>query len=421
LVANAKTVWKTISDAGIKAVFEAIYQPNNTGSAADTLLDGGTPPKTVIPYTSGITDKVLRLFHVSLGTATTGDKVYIAGTALPEAPSGIAVDGSALIVIDVGQPGTADNAALPTFYIPHQGLGDPTEGGEGVGAQADNGGEDEEPGLKTYAYIRLRVNSGAHLVLLADNSAYEAEEGGAGHASDPGYFHGGCVEVMAGGKLRDGAYEGFPLGDNAVILNRTGSYLAVGPEGTTNKWYLGWLIGPSAGTPRIVWDTGNAEAKYIEVRPTELAIDANVTVKKTIGLIYSVWFVGGATVTIDAASDTIGFDEGTNQIKGLAVNDLPYKFYGNTGSSIIVKKGSAIMKYPLTGVQTDLVKDSKAQPIYLTVSNNATGDATITPVTTGDGNNSVEYADNTDITGYNKWNLTDTNLTAVGQETESQE
>jgi hypothetical protein len=63
---------------------------------------------------------------------------------------------------------------------------------------------------------------------------------------------------MAGGKLRDGAYEGFPLGSNAVILNRFGSYLSVGPEShnpdATAVWatytahYSGYLVGPAGGS-----------------------------------------------------------------------------------------------------------------------------------------------------------------------------
>jgi hypothetical protein len=385
------SLWYYVNDEGLKNIFNAIYTPN-----APNTTDAIENDKTTVDYTEAISKAVLSLFTVTVGEKAT--KIEIKGKTLPDAPGNATPAGSKLIVIDVGQPGTdnaAANADLPKFYIPHQGLG-------------SNDGN--------YQYIRLRVNSGAKLVIEADNSGYTAN--GAGHPCEAGYFNGGCVEVMAGGKLRDGAYEGFPLGANAVILNRESSYLAVGSESSfdasTNgyvplydRWYEGWLIGPADETnkPRIVWNA-RGEVGYIEVRPGELAIDADVTVKKSVGLIYSVWFVDGTTVIIDALDDTgsLGINDAGTDIKGLAVNigtgattgTVPYLFYGNNNedknTSIIVKPGSSIMNYALAGTL-----NVGTAGVYTTVYEGSES-ITITPNDTG---NAGTYAST--IIGYNSW------------------
>jgi hypothetical protein len=364
---DSATTWYLVSGTN-RALFNAIYTPNAPGTQ-DAIESG----KTTVAYTKEISDAVLVLFQIDF--SSTPNKVNVKGTALPDSGTNINP-----IVIDIGLPGTVDNTGLPTFYIPYQGLGD-TSG--------------------SYSNIRLRVNKGASLVILANNSGYTANNGGAGHPTAAGYFHGGTVEVMVGGKLRDGAYEGFPLGGSeAAILNRAGSYLAVGPEpgtsdasngmaDTYNKYYAGWLIGPAGSgdnAPRIVWD--NAQG-YIEVRPGKLAISANVTVKKTLGLIYSVWFVDGPTVTIDAKEDTL---EIANN-KGLFANGKDYKFYGTTtAAKIIVKSGSTLHKAFL--IATD--ENSFPSAGFITAPNNS--NITITNKGTGSG---VDYTNA--VRGYPDW------------------
>jgi hypothetical protein len=334
---------------------------------------------------------VLQLFYVTLDkSGADKDEIYIAGETLPALPNGYEKDGRDLIIIDIGQPGaTTANGQLPTFYIPHQGLGD----------YSDTDG---------YAHIRLRVNSGASAVILADNT------GGASDSCPAGYFNNGCIEVMKGGKLRDGAYMGFPLGADGVILNRTGSFLAVGPEtefteNETYSWWNGWLIGPKGGTddsaddyvttmPRIVWDDGNEEYKYIEVRPTDLAIDANVTVKKNVGLIYSVWFVDGSQVTVDVIENPV---QTFGAAKGLKVNDTDdenYEFYGNPGKNtkIIVKPGNSI---DIRALESDNNGDDMD---WYTNDEGPEKDVEIVPVNSGD---PKSYANDTasGISGYNAW------------------
>ncbi|MDR1971201.1 MAG: hypothetical protein LBQ46_04705 [Treponema sp.] len=345
-------MWYFVTDDNWKRIFNAIYSPNAPGTT-DAIETG----KTTIPYTQAISDAALGLFRIKFGNTPNDDRVEISGTALPTANG---ADVFNLIVIDVGIPGAA-NRELPTFYIPYKGLG-----------ATDNQGN--------YGHIRFRVNSGASLVIEADNSLYIGTDdtGGAGNPCPAGYFHWGCVEVMADGELRDGAYEGFPLGSGAVLLCRNNSYLAVGPEHSfepidesqnpnndptkyvkaRDQWYSGWLLGPrrSGVNPRIVWDSGNQSSDYIEVRNLEIAFHAKVTVKKTLGLIYSVWFVGTSTLTIDAAGSD-AFMSGPDETKlwGVFANGSNYKFYASANSRIFINSGSTLHKWFLTGGNTGFI------------------------------------------------------------------
>jgi hypothetical protein len=365
-----------VTDTNLKALFNAIYTPNAPGTTDSVELDDladPKPPKATFSYTAKISEKVLGLFKITVGSSAIDDKVEITGddSDLPIEPGASNVY---LIIIDIGLPDRTDNSGLPTFYIPDRELG------------AETG---------DYAHIRLRVNRGASLVILADNSDYI--NGGAGHSCPDGYFNNGCVEVMAGGKLRDGAYEGFPLGSNAVILNRLGSYLAVGPETTFNAiqtpdlYYAGWLIGPDstneAEKPRIKWDISTDPSGYLEVRPGKLAISANVTVQKGLGLIYSVWFIGDTTVTINVP-DTESAKSGL-PYPGLFANGDNYKFYGTTDKAQIdIMPGSVLHKMFLTLGAKDTGNFIDTTSLKIEIKNKGSGAA-------------EAYTNN--ITGYSTW------------------
>jgi hypothetical protein len=416
------TVWKTIPTGDIRAIFEAIYEPNAQGMT-DVFLYGADIGKTAVTFTSDISKKALQLFHVTLASSTdgTGDGIKIQGPDLPaETGEGYTASSTNLIIIDVGRP-NSNNSGLPVFRIPDRRLGKPDGSGE-------------------YGYIRLRVNKGARLVIEADNSGYDTK--GEGHSCPDGRFNYGCVEVMTGGDLRDGAWEGFPLGAKAVILNRNGSYLSVGSEGTAknNYWYSGYLIGPD-GTgdkaPRIVWDSGSPVNKYIEVRPGELAIDANVTVKKGLGLIYSVFLLNDTVVSIDTAAYTSGslslygggsgsviIDEAgglsdgmvKGPLSGLAVNihtndsyaltTDSYRFYAVSDSVKIILEPSTtslsngIQTYALGGTLSGAKSNA-----FIIAGSTATDGIVITG-TLGTGSDDETYggySDDTGIYGYNKW------------------
>jgi hypothetical protein len=347
-----------VTDPGLRKIFNAIYSPN-APETTDTVEAG----KTTIKYNAAISQAVLGLFKVTVGQNSAADKAEIKGGILPGA-AGAAPEN--LIVIDIGIPGE-DNSGL-AFSIPDRGLGSPD-------------------GL--YAHIRFRVNRGASLVVQADNSAYEAKtNGGAGNSCPTGYFNGGCVEIMAGGKFRDAAWEGFPLGNNAVILGRNGSYLAVGAESYKDngadkpmldytgadfqKYYAGWLIGPADESqglyggsilkPRIVWDGGQGAEKYIEVRHGEIAIDAKVTIRRSFGLIYSVWFIGGASFAVNIDKDeAVIFSAAQNQIHGVFANGDDYNFYGQSQTVITVFPGNVLDARFLDTTQTAPVGPASGQ------------------------------------------------------------
>jgi hypothetical protein len=243
--------------------------------------------------------------------------------------------------------------------------------------------------IDDYSHIRLRVNNGAELVILADNSGYIANW--SGNPCPEGNFKGGCVEVMAGGKLRDGAFEGFPLGTGAVIVNRAGSSLSVGPEpgssdaigpasAVYNDYYSGILIGPWGSDARIEWDTGYSTYDYLEVRSKQIATNAKLTAKKNLGLIYSVWFVGEAKLTINMANNTdaLGANEG--------VGGDDYNFYSQnpTVGLITITQGILDKRFLINGA---LDFDPSQHVITGTVSIN------------GKAGNQVSYGSGTGISG----------------------
>ncbi|MDR0641438.1 MAG: hypothetical protein LBG07_03160, partial [Treponema sp.] len=360
----------SVTDPALQSLFKAIYEPNRNGST-DTVEQG----KTAIAYTSAISSSVLSLFKITIGASSAADKVEITGTGLPTESTATTTN---LIIIDIGIPGA--NNSLPTFYIPNQALGDSTSG--------------------NYVHIRLRVNQGAELVILANNDGYI--NNGVGSSCPTGFFNNGTVEVMTGGKLRDGAYEGFPLGSNAVIVNHAGSYLSIGPEpGTTdatslaavyNAYYAGYLIAPSGNGSRIEWDNSNTNG-YLEVRPGKLALSGNVTVKKAMGLIYDVFFIGNTTVTIDASaagSKPSSYPPATGLLVSNDKNSDCYDFFGQADAKIVVKKWGIIDKRLLdntTSATSFLINDTNA-------------DITIT---NGGGGTTETYVG--DITGSQNWNI----------------
>jgi hypothetical protein len=365
-------------------VINAIYNPNKETTTADTIETG----KTAFALDATLSAAALNLFEIEINNNGKVVKVNITGDVLPAAPASGSPDADKIVVIDVGSPSEVNT--LPTFYIPYQKLG------------VENG---------AYGHIRLRVNNGAELVILADNSNYISNESGTNNCED-GYFNGGCVEVMAGGKLRDGAFEGFPLGAQAVILNRYNSYLSVGPEPGTDdakansgtaytNYYAGYLLAPASETnTRIKWEAADSVTtggSYLEVRPAQIATNAKLTVKKSLGLIYSVWFVDNAQVILDVptSSNEAGFPA---SFHGLASNEkgnggADFNFYATASKPVIViKLGNSLDgRYLASGSKTD------TEAANLMISNAIASDVTITSPASG---TSVEYGTGTGISGW---------------------
>jgi hypothetical protein len=392
---------KTTTENGyFNNLFNTIYTPNKANSNTDSIENG----KTTVAYDATISAAVLPLFNIVLDTSDpTKDKVNLTGTGLPATNVvNPGASSSNLIIIDIGLPGVA-NTGLPKFYIPLN--------GEANGSAKGTLGNGED--TTGYGHIRLRVNNGAELVILADNSGIAS-----GASCPPGGFKNGAVEVMSGGKLRDGAYRGFPLGSGAVLINRYGSYLSVGPEGNTGQnldaWYYGYLIGPAGNTidtqPRIRWTGGPGD--FLEVREGKLAFSGKATVQKNMGLIYSAWFVGNSEITIDILPDDPTPVTTGMTFKGLFANDTasagPFDFYA-TGTTKIYLKNGVLHKAFLTD-NTSAPSDSA---IFLK-KKDSVDEALI--ISLGSSGTSKDYPDsdsNSKITGYQNWDIADTNLEVV--------
>jgi hypothetical protein len=383
----------TVLDSGILKIFNAVYTPNAPDTSDSFVpLEAGQGKHTVA-YTADVSAAVLGLFHITIGDTGADDLIEIKGS-MDDTLFTETATADNILVIDIGLPGTVDNSGLK-YFIPYKGLGEldaeePTE-------------EDPEEINETFGGVRLRVNKGAYLVIDANND--ESETGyvtlGAGHPCATGKFNGGCVEVMDGGKLRDSAYEGYPLGDDATITLRYGSTIVIGKEGNADglttaaydAYFKDNLIGPAGA--KIEWDAGQPNA-FIEIRPGELVLSAKVTVKKLTGIIYSVWFVDTtvgslkteAGLTIDAT------DAATTGL--FAANDTAnkFKFYGQstTPHTIIVKNGSISKSFLQSATTTDLITKASAE-------------ITITNEGTGEGNTVIEKAATkfSNIKGYLNW------------------
>jgi hypothetical protein len=300
-------------DGALQNIFKAVYTPNALGTT------DSVPGKSAVTYTEEISRAVRSLFKITIGADQGGDRIEISGAELPATDKSPANAKYYPVVIDIGVPGASGaNTGLPVFSIRAGGLG---------------------TAETNYDHIRLRVNRDARLVIEADN---DPEHAGPTGACPYGRLAGGTVEVMGGGRLRNGAYRGFPLGRGSVIIVRLGSWFVTGPEpeGTADRDRLGydaaWLAGPIGEDAALRWGAGDQNGSYIEVRDIPrpgdpdggeggtLTFDANVTLRKTLALRYNVWFVNSPTLTIDAAGDsfTIGGQ------KGLVAENDGYKLYG---------------------------------------------------------------------------------------------
>jgi hypothetical protein len=333
--------WYYVGETRYKRVFNAVYTPNAPDSPRDGIGEG----KSTIAYTTAnkaeMSDRVLALFKIRFGSSSSEDRVEITGTDLPSAPN---AGFDTQIVIDIGLPAASgstldeeDNSRLPVFSIPDRGLGTP-------------GG--------SYDHIRFRVNWGTSLVIKADNSPYINN----GDPCPPGNLTGATVEVMSRGKLRSGAYEGEPLGKDAIIIALNGSAIALGPESsfgpgtsgynqTRDEWYSGWFIGPNGDSPRILWDGGDQTGNYLEIQGNHLAFDASITVRKSIRLPYDVWFASGPTLTIDVSgSGTRGLfaKSGGERFYGTASSSGGFHV-GNPASTIIIRRGNSLSRSFVTG------------------------------------------------------------------------
>jgi hypothetical protein len=380
----------------VQTLLKAVYEPNAPGST-DTFVSIETG-KSAVAYDDAVSAAVLGLFHITIDASDSiKDSIEVKGSLPKEILD--ATSAINILVIDIGLP--EGNTGIPTFEIPHKGLG-----------------TDEST---SYGGVRLRVNKGAKLVLLADNSKYMTYGAGEGNSCDAGFFNNGCVEVMEDGHLRDGAYQGYPLGNNSTILNRLGSFLSVGPEPNTDdakgsmaatyaNYYSGYLIGKNGtapNDPRIVW-SGSQTDGFIQVAPAQLVLSAEVTVKKFTGLIYDVWFVNTGAIKA-------GLTVGSNG--ALIQNGELYKFYGQEDQTITLTENGFIQRSFLVGTMSEVDMATTAGTYAgsgypggsLVLTNNGDTDKAGSAVTP---KNADLFSG---IFGYRNWEQTSPALALVGQ------
>ncbi|MDR1095585.1 MAG: hypothetical protein LBL31_04295, partial [Spirochaetaceae bacterium] len=325
-------------EQSLRALFDAVYTPNAPGST-DTVQETG---KAAVAYNEKLSETVLGLFKITVGSAASGDRVEIKGylpVASAETPG---IDRYHPVVIDIGigtPDKTALNSGLPVFSVPFGGLGSP-----------DISPED-------YRHILLRVNGGARLIIEADNTDGESA------ACPYGYVTGGTVEVMGGAELRNGAYRGFPLGKDSSIVARLNSRLAIGPENAANEYYAGWFVGSVADDARICWGSGDQNGSYIEIRDgCGLAFDVNLTVRKSIRVRHKVWFVNGPALTVSAQGSPI------DGLCGLIAETGEYKFYGDfiqTGGLYPARPGATITVTMNNTLSRSLVTDEPGDGLII--------------------------------------------------------
>jgi uncharacterized repeat protein (TIGR02543 family) len=314
--------WYYTSDA-LFYIFDAVYAPNKN-------------------VTDGAGNNALGLFHITIGTDANGknDIIELKGSGIPN--SGLA---SAPLEIHVGVPDPdKDNSNLPEFRIPQSDT-------IGIGALGIPNGD--------YGGSRIVVNKGAYLNIYVPAPAAPSAPTIADLMSSylwgnyTGGFANGNITVMPGGILRDGSLTDWPLGGGSSISAYCGSNVLIGPgdkNGNTDEFQwitdllnqqgfdYGFFVAPSGKDSIAVWTDGpDISNGYIDIMPGEVNMNANLTVKKGIGLTYAIWIRSGRTLTIDLVDSA---DElGGKPIYGVDTSTASTD-QGGTASKIVVKNGT---------------------------------------------------------------------------------
>jgi hypothetical protein len=332
---GANTVTKLVhfaADADIVNMLRVIYLPNQYVQSGE----GATLANAV------------DLFHIKLATNASDDIIEIKGTKVPNGTSS-----SDIREIHVGKP-DADNSALPDFVIPKGALG-----------------STETSVL--YQFSRIVINNGAYVNI--DSDQYLTATGVSAAQTTAGNYRNGNVEVKSGGKVRDSAYNDWPLGTNSTFTVEAGGYMSVGAGNRDGQFVprtaadaygsavsdcstyvgdagtvefvqrsycagmLGWLIGPNQDTDsRIQLGRMDKQASAIYVSDgwVYLTNGSYAKIAKYANIWhYSVLVGSGSEIEIDAELGTKQGDEqakfyGTVDTSGSSTQDNPAEFKGST-------------------------------------------------------------------------------------------
>jgi uncharacterized repeat protein (TIGR02543 family) len=313
----------------------AIYYANRPNAAKSYS------PGAVIPFDADISKAILDAFKYNIAVDSKDDIVKLIKLADMDK------DGNATkkLVVDLGIP-NQENKGIADFET-------------GIATDAELGTVSGN-----YENTVIAVNSGAYLNIDSE------QESTVGELGKNAKFLNGQVRVLEGGKARDSAYKGWPLSNNtdgSSINVEWGGYLAVWPgdhdgsgkdrptdadgectncedcaecedcedcadcaecedctecedcENCTDckesKTHAmdGWLIAPDkTANAFATWDTLDADGKgkggVLEVIQYSLRLSGSATVKKSLGLIYSVYLTETANLTIDIATGDSGFE-----------------------------------------------------------------------------------------------------------------
>jgi hypothetical protein len=321
LTTDATSKWYYVEETTLQQNIDIIYRANSASAEALALF------QLVVASEDDAENSWF-------DTVAAGDYIKLAGTSVPTGTSDVPAR------INVGVPGE-NNVALLDVVIPPEGLG------------ADIS--------TTYTYTWIVVNNGAYLDVNATQTM-------GGDMTSVGKFQSGTVRVANGGKARDSAWMGWPLGSNSAFRVLYGGSIAVGKgdrdghtwvDGYTGELasghpyypaFEGWLIAPSSeSNTKAVWggqvSSGEEDGYgFLDAFGTSVVIYGNVTIKKTAGLIYNVLLVAGTTLTIDddaslsPLASVYGQPADTGAMPGLGVATLlPASKIILNGSGMIAK------------------------------------------------------------------------------------
>jgi hypothetical protein len=334
----------------LAAYFNSIYTPNTIGSAK-------SDKRATVPFTKEITDKVLNLFTVVYGSAPANDWIALSGTDIP-----VGDTTKGRVMIDVGIPGVdndTDAYTMPDVVIPAGGLGD-----------AD--------GTPAYTYAAIRVNDGAYVDIFSDQENFSDTDW------TDGRFLSGNLIVANGGKLRDSAYKGFPLGTGSTITVRFGGYFGVFPEGEADgrsglmdnyydRTYTGWMIAPAnTANAWAVWSVSDENSRngYLDCYEVDENGSANVLlngvmdVTGTMNMMYNVYMTRGSKITVKDGGEltnSAGYALNSRTTTGFGImGQTASSAQGDGGfvktapASVVVEAGGKLSKSMITAKATDL-------------------------------------------------------------------
>jgi hypothetical protein len=302
---------------------------NNTTGIYD-IADAVYTPNKDVPG-------AVELFEIELASEATNDTIYLASSPEEDGKDVPKKTGSSNVFIHIGKPGSVDNSGLPPFAIA------PGKLGKGTGDS-------------DYVGTILQVNKGAYLDIESDQT-FASAFGNETTTYTIGKFTGGSVYVEAGGKVRDSAYKGWPLGAGSTFTVKKGGFLTTGPgdktgaartsgniDETTDSatqsiitaYFDGWLIGDGAGgngTDAPVIKI-NLTDGFIGVNNTSVLLDGEATVQQPVSLFYDIWLAAASELTVNK---DLTFVYGTNDNQNTAK-----AIYGQDGAEIVLAANTKI-------------------------------------------------------------------------------